>query len=232
MSSPAYGSQRPFEFGRGFTFAFEDPDWIKKIAIGGVFTLLASLIIGIFFVIGYQVRILRNVANGAPRPLPEWDDLGGIFNDGLAPFGAYLAYGLGATLLVSPFFCMMAFVGPMLGGNDGGAAAGAVIAIGAVVFYASIFVIGLAMWVWLPAAFLRVALAGRFGAAFEFGEILGFIKRHLVNYLLTLAALLVASFLAQFGIILCCVGVFATTFLSHCILAFNLGELARLDAGR
>jgi hypothetical protein len=232
MSSPAYGSQRPFEFGRAFTFTFEDPDWIKKIAIGGVFTLLASLIIGVFFILGYMVRIVRNVANGAPRPLPEWDDLGGIFNDGLAPLGAYLAYGLGVAVLLSPFFCMMAFAGPMLGNNDGGAAAGAVIAIGAVVFYGCVFLMSFALWVWLPAAFLRVALAGRFGAAFEFGEILAFIKRHLVNYLLTLAAMLVAGFLAQFGIILCCIGVFATGFLANCILAFNLGELARLDAGR
>ncbi len=231
MSSPAYGSQRPFEFGRAFTFAFEDPDWIKKIAIGGVFTLLSALLIGVFFVMGYQVRLIRNVANAAPRPLPEWDDLGGIFSDGLAPFGASFVYGLGAALLVSPFFCMMAFAGPMLGGEDGGAA-GAMMVIGALVFYASIFVISLGLWAWLPAVLLRVALMGRFGAAFEFGEIAGFIRRHLVNYLLSLAAVLVASFLAQFGILLCCVGFFATTFLSYCILAFNVGELARLDAGR
>lgn len=99
-------------------------------------------------------------------------------------------------------------------------------------FHASIFVISLGLWAWLPAVLLRVALMGRFGAAFEFGEIAGFIRRHLVNYLLSLAAVLVASFLAQFGILLCCVGFFATTFLSYCILAFNVGELARLDAGR
>ncbi|MCM2258238.1 MAG: DUF4013 domain-containing protein [Vicinamibacteria bacterium] len=232
MSSPAYGSSRPFEFARAFTFAFEDPDWIKKIAIGGVFTLLSSLIIGIFFVVGYMVRVIRNVANGAPRPLPEWDDLGGIFNDGLAPVGAYLAYGLGVALLISPFFCMMAFVGPMLGGEDGGAMAGMMIAVGAIAFYGAIFLLSLGLWFWMPAAMLRVSLQGRFGAAFEFSEILAFIKRHFVSYLMTLAAMLVAGFVAQFGVILCCVGLFATSFLANCVLAFNLGELARIDAGR
>lgn len=232
MSSPAYGSQRPFEFGRAFTFAFEDPDWIKKIAIGGVFALLSALLIGVFFVVGYMVRTIRNVANGAPRPLPEWDDLGGIFSDGLAPIGAYLAYALGVAILASPFFCMMAFLGPMLGGDNGGAAGGVVMVIGMFAFYGFVFLMSLGLWVWTPAAMLRVSLSGRFGSAFEFGEILAFIKRHLVNYLLTLAAMLVAGFLAQFGILLCCIGVFATSFLSNCILAFNLGELARLDAGR
>lgn len=232
MSSPAYGTSRPFEFGRAFTFAFEDPDWIKKIAIGGVFALLSSLLIGVFFVVGYMVRLIRNVANGAARPLPEWDDLGGIFSDGLAPVGAYLAYGLGVALLISPFFCMMAFMGPMLGREDGGAMAGMMVAVGAIGFYGAIFMLSLGLWFWMPAALLRVVLQGRFGASLEFGEILAFIKRHFVNYLLALVAMLVAGFLAQFGIILCCVGVFATSFLANCTLAFNLGELARIDAGR
>ena len=45
---------------------------------------------------GYFVRLVRNVARGDERPLPEWDDLGGIFSDGLRAVAVYLAYFVAA----------------------------------------------------------------------------------------------------------------------------------------
>ena len=83
------------DFGRSFTFVTEDPDWIKKILIGGVFTLACALLVGVPFVLGYFSRTLRNVVAGEARPMPEWDDLGGIFNEGLRLTAVYLVYALG-----------------------------------------------------------------------------------------------------------------------------------------
>jgi hypothetical protein len=82
-SSPRTG----LDFGRCFSFVSEDPDWAKKILIGGLFALASFFLVGAFFVAGYFARLVKRVAAGEPLPLPEWDDLGGIFNDGLRLVG-------------------------------------------------------------------------------------------------------------------------------------------------
>ena len=93
MATPVVPSDsQTVDFGRCFGFVVKDPDWIKKVLIGGAFVLLSMVIVGLFFVAGYWVRVLRRVAAGDPLPLPEWDDLGGIFSDGLKLVGAYFAY--------------------------------------------------------------------------------------------------------------------------------------------
>ena len=72
------------DLGRAFRFVPEDPDWIKKILIGGVFMLLSARAGGrrLRGRLRRAPRSRRSAA-GEPRPLPEWDDLGGIFGDGL-----------------------------------------------------------------------------------------------------------------------------------------------------
>ncbi len=97
MSTAAPAPRGSVDFGRSFTFVSEDPDWIKKILIGGAFTLACALLVGVPFVLGYFSRTLRNVVAGEPRPMPEWDDLGGIFNEGLRLTAVYLLYTLGVV---------------------------------------------------------------------------------------------------------------------------------------
>src|SRR5207237_1300515 len=65
-----------FDFGRPFAFVFEDPEWVQKILLGGVFVLASVVIVGIFFVYGYVARLVRNVIDGVQYPLPAWDDHG------------------------------------------------------------------------------------------------------------------------------------------------------------
>jgi hypothetical protein len=84
--------------------------------------------------------------------------------------------------------------------------------------------------VYLPAALTRFALTLRLGAGFELGENFSFIRRNLLNYVLALVLYLVGSFVAQFGVLLCCVGVFPASFWALCLLAWGLGETARRDA--
>src|SRR2546427_12418712 len=83
---------RDLDLGQGFRFFFEDPDWVKKILIGGVFMLLSSLIVGAIFVAGYGMHVLRRGGRGEPRPLPGGEDLGGFFRDGLRALGVYLLH--------------------------------------------------------------------------------------------------------------------------------------------
>jgi hypothetical protein len=228
---PASGT---VDFGRAFTFVTEDPDGLTKVLVGGLFTLLSAVLVGIPFVLGYWGRTLRGVAAGDPRPLPSWDDLGGIFSEGLRLLGVYLVYTLGLMLVLAALSCV--FVAPLIalghaGGLDDGIGAifGALGGLGTLLFGAVTTVVSLAALIYLPAALTRVALQESFSEGFSWQETTAFIRANPGNYALALVIYLLASFLSQFGMILCCVGIFPLAFWSYEVLAYALGETVRLN---
>lgn len=233
MATPAVPVGPPtLSFERCFRFVVDDPDWVKKILIGGAFTLLLPLIVGAFFVAGYWVRFLRRVVAGDPRPLPEWDDLGGIFNDGLPVVGVSFVYALAQLAVVVAFACVAGLLGVGISGlsnlsEGAGAAVAALGGFGLVGAYALMALLGLVSALFLPAIFVRVALRGRFAEGFAFREAFDFIRANLGNYLLSLVFYLVANFASQFGLLLCCVGFFPAVFWSYLVLGFALGETVR-----
>jgi hypothetical protein len=232
-TAPGPGPARDnIDLARGFRFVPEDPDWIKKVLIGGVFMLLAGLLVGAVFVAGYGLRLLRRTARGEPRPLPEWDDLGGLFSDGLRPVGIYIGYALPVTILPMAFFVIMAVAGAGLskaGGDGASQAFGALMAMGFMGVYALMALVMLALGLYVPAALARFAMLDRMGAAFEVRENFAFIRRNLPSYAMALLLYLLASFAAQLGIVLCCVGFFPAAFWAFCILCWGLGEVVRRD---
>ena len=233
MSTAAPAPQGSVDFGRSFTFVNEDPDWIKKILIGGVFALACAVLVGIPFVLGYFSRTLRNVVSGEPRPMPEWDDLGGIFNEGLRLTAVYLLYTLGAFAILAALGCVV--IAPVVVLSGGGHrqlsdAFGVLGGLGIVALYGLLALFSLALYAYMPAALARAALRGTVADGFAWREILGFITANLANYLITLVIYLLASFVAQFGFLLCCVGVFPAAFWCYMVLAVALGQTVRLSA--
>jgi hypothetical protein len=232
MSTAAPAPQGSVDFGRSFTFVGEDPDWIKKILIGGVFTLACSVLVGIPFVLGYFSRTLRNVVAGEPRPMPEWDDLGGIFNEGLRLTAVSLVYALGAVAIVAALGCVV--IAPVMILSGGGGrhlpdVFGVLGGLGIVGVYGLLMLVSLALYVYMPAALARAAMRGTVADGFAWRDILGFITANLANYLITVVIYLLAHFLAQFGVLLCCVGVFPAAFWSQMVLAVALGQTVRLS---
>lgn len=190
--------------------------------------MLASIfIIGAFFVYGYLAKLARNVIAGEQYPLPEWDDLGEFFSEGLRLFGVALVYML-------PFIVLMfIFIVPSIVAeaadsdamrNIGGGMAACV--------WCIIFPLGLAMALWLPAALMFAAVERRFGAAFEFAQIAAFIKANIGNYLLAFVVWLVVRMIVPFGMILLCVGIFLTSFWSLVVAAYSFGQVWRLAPTR
>src|SRR5262249_21439709 len=98
---PIPPSRTSVDLARCFTFVTDDPAWVSKILIGGVFTFATTFLVGAFFVGGYWSRLLRRVAAGEARPLPEWDDLGGLFEDGLPIVGLLVLYGLAVFVVTA-----------------------------------------------------------------------------------------------------------------------------------
>ena len=71
---------------KSFTFPFEDTEWVSKLGLGALISMVPILN---FAWSGYLVDIIRNVMNNDAEPLPTWDDLGKKFNDGLILFACW-----------------------------------------------------------------------------------------------------------------------------------------------
>lgn len=218
---PPPTESRYIDFGKPFTFVFQDPDWLKKILIGGLFYLAMIVLVGIFFVLGYCARLARNVAAGAPRPLPEWDDLGDYFVEGLKLAVIAIIYAI-------PFIAVIMI--PVIGagvaeGIGGGEDAVAAIFGGVWCLMLPLLVI---LWFWIPAALLFAAVSGRFEEGFNFPAIFGFIKNNFLNFLLAILIHLVGNFVSQFGIILLCVGILFTSFWSALVSTYAFADAYRL----
>jgi hypothetical protein len=236
MATAPPASSDTIDFGRCFTFITEDPDWLTKVIVGGLFTLLSAVLVGVPFILGYWGRTVKNVAAGQQRPLPAWDDLGGIFSDGLRLVGVYLVYFIGIAVVLGLIggVLMVPFIALGASGALDESASGLIAALGGLgtlVLWVAIMLASLAALVYLPAALVRAALRDSFAEGFAWREVVGFIKANLGNYALSLVIYLVASFVSQFGMLLCCIGFFPAAFWAYQVLAYALGETVRLNPG-
>lgn len=205
------------------TFPFQGKDWQNKVLIGSLIVLTSFVvpILPLFLVYGYAVRIARRIINGdGELYLPDWEDWGTLFVDGVKMFGVGLIYGL--PLLVIAFSGQgLLMVGSILPqvivettGSD--AAWGFVILsiLGFVVGFgllAIAMILGLATAVFVPATIGHVIATGEFAAAFRIREWWLVFRANVGGFLLTLAlvyglgmALGIVLQVLYFSVCLCC----------------------------
>jgi hypothetical protein len=207
------------DWAKAFTYVFDDEEWGKKVLIGGILALIPIVNL---VTVGYGLKVLKNVAEGAPKPLPEWDDFGDYFVKGLMSVLASMIWAIPIILLAAATAALSALTG--YDSADTSSAAGPfVVCIWGMSCLSGIY--GLFLGLVLPAAHALYAVKGDFGAFFRFGEIHRFIKSNLGNYIIALLLLVVAVFVAKFGVILCFVGVFFTLFWSGLVGSHLLGQL-------
>lgn len=211
------------DFLRPFTYVFDDPRWLTKVLIGGLFVLASSVLIGVFFILGYCAKLARNVIAGVQYPLPEWDDLGNYFAEGVKLFLVILAYSIPVILIVGVMVIPAIFAGAA--DND---TARAFAGMSASCIWCAVFPLSLALAAWLPGALTMAVVSQSMGAAFEFGHIWTYIRANVGNYVLAVVIWLVARFAASLGFILLCVGVFFTGFLAYVIGTYAFGVVYRL----
>ncbi len=82
---------------RSFRYQFEDRQWVTKLGLGALISLVPILNLAI---VGYMVGIIRNAASHASEPLPNWDDFGEKFRDGLILTAAGLVYAIPFLIMV------------------------------------------------------------------------------------------------------------------------------------
>ena len=208
-----------------FAFVFQDPRWVTKVLIGGLFYLAAFLIVGIFFILGYCAKLCRNVVANEPQPLPEWDDLGGYFTEGIRLFFIGFCYVIPLFALMGVFIIPLVVAGNIADADD----LSRQLAGGMASCVWCLFVpISLGLSFWMPAALTFAAVEQRFGAAFEFGRIFQFIKANFANYLIAFVVYLIARFAAGVGLILFCIGIVLTAFWSMIVSTYAFAYAYRL----
>jgi hypothetical protein len=202
----------------------DDPRWIAKLAIGSAVLVTGFLLLGLPLVIAYPLRVTRHAAEGRSG-LPEWEDWGGLYAEGLRAMGVWLLHYVPLGLAVAVPVLALGATGMRF--PEEGSDLGALLIL-------ALFVPGwlllVAFAVYVNSALVRVAVLDRFSAALEVGENVSFLLRNLVNWLLVLAVLLITSVVSQLGPCLCCIGVLPVTVWTQCAFHHAMGQVARCDA--
>lgn len=154
--------------GDALSFPRGGDDWLPTILIGGVLSVLSVLILPVFVLQGYLVRVLREAAGDA-EAAPSFTEWGELLVDGLKLIAINLAYGL---IVVVPGVVGAVVVGGLGVVVGDGSTAGA-LGVGAVgLAFALVFtLLALVLGYLIPAAMVNFAIEGRMGAAFDFGTL-------------------------------------------------------------
>ena len=211
------------DFGKAFSFPFEDSDWLKKIGIAAL--LLFIPLLGILWVSGWSLEITKKVIRRDPEPLAAWDDFGGYLVRGFQVFIIGFVYALPIILATS---CVSIVFSTSIDGNEINEAGYAAMAAMACV-YCLVIIYSILLAFVIPAALGHFANEGKFSAAFRFGEIIGLVRAAPGAYLLALIGNILAGFIAGLGVILCAVGVVLTMAYSQAIIGHLNGQ-AYLEA--
>lgn len=193
------------DFGKAFTFVFDDPDWLKKVAINAVIGLIP--LIGQIYLLGWGLEVARRIVTRGGTPLPDVD------------FGTHLGHGFKAIVIalvytVPIFVIAIPMVVVAVVAGNAGVGEGpmnAILLVVNVVGGLLSLVYGLVMGLLLPAAVTRAVVFGAIRDGLQFGEVIGLVRAAPVAYLLTLVGAFLAGTLASLvGSLACGVGIIFT----------------------
>ena len=166
-----------------------------KVLILGIITIASVLIIPVFLLIGYVFRIIKATLAGIDE-LPEFDEIGSMFVDGLKVFVVGIIYAI-------PVWIISAIVSLLMGGNTAATTASLgpgylfAILLGNIIFFIIALIIGL---VELMAIANMAYNDGDLGAAFRFSEILDIIAA--IGWGKYIATYIVIVIIAMIGVII------------------------------
>ena len=179
---------------KSLAFPFEDKEWISKLGLGAVISIVPILN---FAWSGYMVGVIQNVMNNVAEPLPTWDDLGKKFSDGLILFAAGLIYALPMLIALCLPLSITAFSGILSGNGNMEDIARTVAEAGGILFFclSCVFVLyGIALSIIYPAILVMFAREGTFASCFKLREAFELISRNAGPFFTAWGLSLVAGF--------------------------------------
>ena len=205
------------EFGKSFTYVFEDDDWIVKILLAAVIAFIP--IIGPLAVAGWGVEITKRAIRKDTVQLPDWGD-----------FINYLIKGLVVVLIGFVYMLPVILVqvcsnSAFLFGQDSGEEG--LMIVGNILlacFGCLSFIYAVLVFFFIAAAIGRYADTGEVGSAFQFGQVFATVKAAPAPYLMVFIGGFLASMIAFVGLIACIIGVFFTIAYANTINAHLMGQ--------
>jgi hypothetical protein len=232
------------DLGRSVAFPFHGPAWLGRVLVGALLEIAplllslplllfalgrvpcpAALLVGLgvlaavvslvsrAVVFGYLRRIARGVLVGACRELPRWDRFGEDLSEGIKLMLVIVVLWLPVTVVLVALTVLVA-----------GAADTALAWLPAIVIGPPAALITMA---YLPAALLSVIATDELGAAFDFERVFGAVGRMGGAYFLAFLFALAAEVVAQLGLMVFCVGIFATRFIAHAMAVHAFATVYR-----
>lgn len=205
------------EFGKSFTYVFEDDDWIVKILLAAVIAFIP--IIGPLAVAGWGVEITKRAIQKDPEQLPDWSDFVNYLVKGLVVILIGFVYML--PVIVVQVCNNSVFFFSQESGEEGLMIIGNILmaCFGCLSFIYAILVV-----FFIAAAIGRYADTGEVGSAFQFGKVFATVKAAPAPYLMVLLGGFLAGMIAFVGLIACIIGVFFTVAYANAINAHLMGQ--------
>lgn len=205
------------DFGRAFSYVFEDPEWLKKVAIAGLVMLIP--IIGQIVVLGWVLNITKRIMDGRTDLLPDVD-FGADLGRGFMAFVIGFVYSLPITLISS----FTGIVNSIISSNvDSNSILAVVIILFSCLGLFS-FLYGIVIALALPAAYTLYLEQGSLGAAFNLSKVFGMVKSNLGAYFIVVLGSIATGFVASLGVIACIIGVIFTSAYAMAVMGHLYGQ--------
>jgi hypothetical protein len=201
-------------FGKAFTFIFDDERWFDKLVVPVLVSLIP--IIGAMALTGYVLRTIKNVIQNEVDPLPDFQ-FGEDLERGFRFFLVGLVYSLPMMLVVGlmmiPLFT--------LNNNESVSALGVIVLIlGGLMLLAY----GLFLMLIQPISMANFAVKDTFASGFELRNFFKRLGNNFTAWLLVIAGMVLASIISPMGTIVFGLGAFITTAYSQLMVAHLTGQ--------
>ncbi|MGB8214870.1 MAG: DUF4013 domain-containing protein [Anaerolineales bacterium] len=234
-------------------FPFQGKKWGEKVLIGSALTFGSFIIpiIPAIPVFGYFAQVMQQIILKQEDPqLPEWNDWGALFRDGIKLWGAVILYllpglilGFGGYALFMGLDIAMAVSSTTLAQSGSLPSALPMFASGIGMFLGiAVMLLGFLLvyvaFIFIPPAVGNMIAKGNFGAAFRVREWWPVFKGNLTGYLLAVALALglfslmyMLAMVFYATIVLCCLLPFAFAFIAFILglVGFSLFAVAYRD---
>lgn len=197
------------KLGRAFKWMFASPNWFNNLLWVFICTLLGSVLIGSFVLVGYQMEIIQRRSRGGANEPCDFDP--NRFVDylirGLIPVAVYMVVGIAVSSVMA--LLILIWTGgfsALVGSEPEGAMILLLLGPVFVLIFAQVAAI---LFVAMPLA-IRAGLTNDLGEGFKLNWALETAKLMWPHMLLCLLYVIVCSFMSMLGILFCFVGIFVT----------------------
>lgn len=211
-------------YSRAFTYVFEDKNWLSKILIAGLISLIP--IIGQFYLMGWMVEIIRRVRAGRTDILPT------------THFAYFLTLGLKAFVVCLIYSLPLIFVTGIVSvirGNSAYEGSSITIVVTNYGFFGSMIslLVQIAVAFFSTYGFIKLAETDQITACLNIKDGFNTIKENLTAFIIVELLSLAAGIISSAGMILCFIGIIFTMPYGSAITGHLLGQLwCAIDASK